>query len=235
MPNTFSYRIFPLGDSALTLELGNELNEKINQQVIARFRQLQEEPIPYMIEAVPAYSTLTIYYDMIAVRKIADPGITSYEWMKEQVLKKLEQPVKVNTMNSDTIRIPVCYEGEFAPDMQVLAGFKNCTPEEVIQLHVSRTYRVYMLGFLPGFAYMGEVDEKITMPRRAKPGMVKPGSIGIAGKQTGIYPLPSPGGWHIIGRTPLKLFDAHKEQPTLLKAGDYVQFFSIGKNEFANY
>src|SRR4026207_406032 len=108
MNNPVSYRIFPLGDSALTLELGSEINEKINQQVIARFRQLQDQPIPYMIEAVPAYSTLTIYYDMIAVRKFVDPGITTFEWMKEQLVNRLDQPIEPNTLNTDTIKIPVC-------------------------------------------------------------------------------------------------------------------------------
>jgi inhibitor of KinA len=233
--NPLPYRIFPLGDSALTLELGDQINEKINQQVIGRFRQLQEQPLPKMIEAVPAYSTLTIYYDVIEIRKIADPDITAFEWMKEQLEKRLAQPVEESSINVETIKIPVCYEGDFAPDLPLLASTKNSTVDEVIQLHISRSYRVYMLGFLPGFAYMGEVDEKITMPRKTKPGIVKPGSIGIAGKQTGIYPLASPGGWHIIGRTPLKLFDAQKDLPTLLKAGDIVQFYSIGINEFANY
>ena len=116
--------------------------------------------------------------------------------------------------------------------MQPLASTKNILVDEVIQIHVSKKYKVYMLGFLPGFPYMGAVDEQIAMPRKATPVNIKEGSVGIAGKQTGIYPLASPGGWQIIGRTPLSLFDTTREEPTLLRAGDIVQFYSISKNEF---
>jgi inhibitor of KinA len=113
-----------------------------------------------------------------------------------------------------------------------VAAANDISPEEVIALHTSKTYRVFMLGFLPGFAYMGQVDEKIAMPRKPQPVNIAAGSVGIAGRQTGIYPLDSPGGWQIIGKTPLKLFDAEREDPVLLQAGDHVQFFSISKNDF---
>lgn len=226
------YYIFPLGDSALTIDFGNRIDEAINKEVIARFNQLQQQPLPGMIEVVPAYSSLTIYYDVLALRKKITANQTVYEWMKERAEERLQQPVLQNEVAERLIKIPVCYEDEFALDIYYLASTKNIAVEEVIQLHTSKNYKVYMLGFLPGFSYMGEVDEKIAMPRKPQPENIVAGSVGIAGKQTGIYPLVSPGGWQIIGRTPLKLFDAIRDEPTLLRAGDMVQFYSISKNEF---
>jgi inhibitor of KinA len=135
-------------------------------------------------------------------------------------------------MSSPLIRIPVCYDPAFAPDMIRLSAAKKCTPEELIGLHTAATYKVYMLGFLPGFAYMGGTDERIAMPRKPQPVKVMAGSVGIAGRQTGIYPLDSPGGWHIIGRTPLRMFDPAAKKPVLLNTGDRVQFYTISKNEF---
>ncbi len=229
------YRIFPLGDSAITIDYGNTINESINKEVMARFNQLQKKSFPGLIEMIPAYSSLTIYYDVIALKKKINNDVTVFEWIKEQLEEKLKIPVQENIVTERVVRIPVCYEAEFSPDLQQLAAAKNITVDEVIQIHTSCNYKVYMLGFLPGFAYMGEVDEKIVMPRKLQPQNVVAGSVGIAGKQTGIYPLASPGGWQIIGRTPLRLFDAGREEPVLLKAGDAVEFYSISKNEFKNY
>ena len=193
---------------------------------------MREQPLPGMIEAIPAYSSLTVYYNVYELRRKMNPGKTVFEWMKEQVEEKMKMPVQVKMITERLVKIPVCYDGEFATDIHRLAAAKNITVEEVIQIHTSINYKVYMLGFLPGFAYMGEVDERITMPRKPQPQNVVAGSVGIAGNQTGIYPLASPGGWQIIGRTPLKLFNKAREEPTLLSAGDMVQFSSIGKNEF---
>ena len=229
------YRIFSLGDSALTIDFGNTINEGINKEVIARFNQLQQDPLTGIIETVPAYSTLTIYYNVLLLRKLVPSGSTVFEWMKEQLEEKLKIPVQEYVMAERIIRIPVCYEDDFSPDLRQQAAAKNIAVDEVIQIHTSSCYKVYMLGFLPGFAYMGEVDEKIIMPRKSQPQNVVAGSVGIAGKQTGIYPLASPGGWQIIGRTPLKLFDMVREEPVLLKAGFTVQFYVINKNEFKNF
>jgi len=228
----FTYRIFPLGDAAVTVDFGNCIDESINKEVIARFNQLQQQPLPGMIEVVPAYSSLTVYYDMMALRKKNPLHQTLYEWMQQQLEERLQQPVPPGQITGRQLIIPVCYDQEFAGDIQQLAATKNISIDEVIQIHTGKPYKVYMLGFLPGFAYMGEVDEKIAMPRKPHPVNIEAGSVGIAGKQTGIYPLSSPGGWQIIGRTPLKLFKASEEEPTLLKAGDTVQFYSISKNEF---
>lgn len=231
-PPDFPYRIFPLGDAAITIDFGNRINEAINNEVITRFTQLQQDSLPGMIEAVPAYSSLTVYYDVIALKKKTTSGQTVFDWVKQQLEVRLQQPVLQNEMTGRFVKIPVCYENEFAPDMQHLTKTKNIPVDEAIQIHTSKVYRVYMLGFLPGFAYMGELDEKIAMPRKSQPVKMTAGSVGIAGRQTGIYPLVSPGGWQIIGRTPLKLFDGNSNEPTLLKTGDTVQFYSITANDF---
>ena len=234
---TLPYRIFPHGDSAITVDFGNTINEAVNNEIIARFNELKQYPLPGMIEAVPAYSSLTIYYDVVKVKKSfpAGPGHTAFESIKQQLEEKLQHPVQQNKVTQRLIKIPVCYEEEYALDIQQLSATKQISAEEIIQIHTSKNYKVYMLGFLPGFAYMGEVDERIAMPRKSHPVNIIAGSVGIAGNQTGIYPIASPGGWQIIGRTALKLFDANKEEPTLLKSGDMVQFYSITKNEIKSY
>ena len=247
---TIPYRIFPLGDSAVTVDFGNGIDEAINKEVIARFNQWQQQPLPGMIESTPAYSTITVFYDIMALKKKILPGQTAYDWMRKQLEERLQQPLQQDQIKERRIQIPVCYDEAFAMDIHSLAATKNIPVEEVIRIHSSKDYKVYMLGFLPGFAYMGEVDEGIAMPRKPQPVNVAAGSVGIAGRQTGIYPLASPGGWQIIGRTPLKLFGAsptlspkkesgvsenaetRHDGPTLFRAGDTVQFYSITKNEF---
>lgn len=229
------YRIFPLGDAAFTIDLGNVIDEDINRKVLALFNHLSAHPFTGMIEAVPAFTSVTVYYDIFQISKKLPAGKSVYDFVNEQLNERLQQSLPVDNADSRYISIPVCYDKEFAPDTDRVAKENNISIEDVIQLHLSKQYRVYMLGFLPGFAYMGEVDERIGMARKPQPELVAAGSIGIAGRQTGVYPLASPGGWQIIGRTPLKLFDAIKDEPTLLKAGDTVQFISITKNEFENY
>jgi inhibitor of KinA len=229
------YRIFPLGDTAVTVDFGNIIDETINRKVLTLFNRLSTLPIQGMTEAVPAYSSLTVYYDVFTTGKMIQADKTVYQFIADQLNERLQQTLPENDTASDLISIPVCYEREFAPDIEYLAKEKNISIDELISIHTSRPYRVYMLGFLPGFSYMGEVDDRIATSRKPQPVNVAAGSVGIAGKQTGIYPLVSPGGWQIIGRTPLKLFDKEKEEPVLLKAGDMVQFVSISKNEFENY
>jgi inhibitor of KinA len=230
-----AYRIFPLGDAAITIDFGNSINETINQKVLAGFAHLQKYPLPGIVEAVPAYSSLTLHYDISVLRKLVPPSQLIYDWVKEQLEQKLSFIGESAIIPGKTIRIPVCYEGEMAPDLETLATSRETSAEEVVRIHSSSLYRVYMLGFLPGFAYLGQVDEKISMPRKQQPAIVAAGSVGIAGSQTGIYPFSSPGGWQIIGRTPLILFDAAKEDPALIKAGDMVQFYPITTHEFENY
>ncbi|HEY5970331.1 MAG TPA: 5-oxoprolinase subunit PxpB [Chitinophagaceae bacterium] len=227
-----SYKISSLGETALIVDFGNTIDESINKMVHSLFYQLQHDPIPGMIEAVPGYSSLTIYYDIPFIRNILNKQITAFEWVSES-LKKFIPKENIETGDPQIlIKVPVCYEIEYAPDLGFIASQNKISPGEVIYLHTSTTYHIYMLGFLPGFAYMGMVDEKLSSSRKQKPVFVEAGSIGIAGKQTGIYPFRSQGGWQIIGRTPLKLFDKEKINPVLFKAGDKVQFHSITKDEF---
>ncbi|MES1216344.1 MAG: 5-oxoprolinase subunit PxpB [Bacteroidota bacterium] len=236
MPGQPAYTIFPLGDNALTIDFGNSIDEAINQKVLALFHSLKENPFADIIEVVPAYSSLTIYYDMLLSGKCKPNQGTAYDEMKERTEKRLQQSLPENNLPSQFLKIPVCYDKEFALDIDELAAFRNITPEEIIQIHTSKVYTVYMLGFLPGFSYMGKVVDEISMPRKINPRQkVEAGSVGIAGQQTGIYPLASPGGWQIIGRTPVKLFDTDNKDLTLLKPGDTVQFYSISKDEFNSY
>lgn len=228
-----SYKIFPLGDNAIIIDFGNIIDEHINKLVHSVFFRLQNDPMPGMIEAIPAYSSLTIFYDILLVRDhISNKNETAFNWISD----KLKQYISAESLETGDpellVDIPVCYEKEYGTDLDFIASQNNITVEEIIQIHSSATYRVYMLGFLPGFAYMGLVDEKISSPRKAQPAPVEPGSIGIAGRQTGIYPFKSPGGWQIIGRTPLKLFDKQKLNPVLFKPGDNVKFHAITKDEF---
>lgn len=226
-----SYHIFPLGDTAITIDFGNRIDEQVNEEVIRIFNNWKQYPLEGVVEIVPAYSSLTVYYDPVKIMR-HPAHAPAFEWIKQQVHQRLQQSLPASEAGHQTIRIPVCYDKELAPDLLAFAATKKITTDELISLHTTNMYRVYMLGFLPGFSYMGEVDEKIAAPRKSQPVHVAAGSVGIAGRQTGIYPMESPGGWQIIGRTPLQLFDSDKEQPTLLKMGDHVQFYSISIQEY---
>jgi inhibitor of KinA len=235
MAEHLSYRIFPLGDSAITLDFGNRIDEKLNDKIIVLYQSLTKRPLAGMIEAVPAYSSITVYYDPLKLHGIFDnssPG----EMIRKEFEKRCNESLPESPMTAALKKIPVCYDAEFGCDLEEVATAKNISIDELIRIHNAKTYRVYMLGFLPGFPYMGETDERISIPRRTKPRQkVEAGSVGIAGRQTGIYPLNSPGGWQILGRTPLKLFDSQRTELTLLNAGDSVQFYPISKDEFENY
>jgi len=235
MPEKSDYIIFPLGDHALTVDFGNSISDAHHFRVLNLFRDLREHPLPGMVEAVPAYSSLTIYYKPLKLMKKMPAHHTVYETMK----LALEERLVVETIHTPApgrlIRIPVCYEEPYAMDLAVQSEKLGIPAAEIIRLHLSLKYKVYMLGFIPGFSYMGEVDEKIAMPRKATPVIVEPGSVGIAGRQTGIYPFSSPGGWNILGRTPVLLFDPHSPEPVLLQVGDSVEFYQISQDEFENY
>lgn len=227
--------IFPLGDHALTIDFGNQPDEQLHARVIALQQVLQANPLPGILEMVPAYSSLTLYYDYQALSKYCTPGQTIYSWLKSAVTGRLDTGITIQEAGSRLIRVPVCYEGAMAPDLPALEAATGLTAAEIIRIHTGTRYRVYMLGFLPGFAYMATLDERIAMPRKTKPRNIAAGSVGIAGLQTGIYPLASPGGWQIIGRTPLTLFDKDREDPALFRAGDQVEFYSIKESEFSTY
>jgi len=229
------YTIFPLGDTALLIDFGNEIDEAVNKKVLRLFQQLKNASISYISDLIPAYSSLTIYYDVAMVYHDKEEEKTAFETMAELVEQLSRRDQNDTTGQNRTIKIPVCYTGAYATDLDYLAKEKKITKEEAIHIHTSKTYRVYMIGFLPGFSYMGQVDPQLAIPRKAEPQNVKAGAVGIAGVQTGIYPLDAPGGWQIIGRTPLKLFDKEKVQPVLLEPGDEIKFYSITEDEFENY
>jgi inhibitor of KinA len=231
-----SYIIYPLGETALTLDFGNVIDAEINKWVLALFKKLQTLALPFLLDIVPAYASLTIYYDVVQVQPLLHDNQTAAHAM-QALLENMVASLETESNGAPrAVRIPVCYSNTYAPDLKALACTKGMKTEDVIALHIGQTYRVYMIGFMPGFPYMGEVNEKIAMTRKEQPRLrVEAGSVGIAGRQTGIYPLATPGGWQIIGRTPVQLFDPSQPEPTMLRPGDEVQFYSITEDEFESY
>ncbi len=227
----FAYHIYPLGDSGLTIELGKEINAIINQQVQQLFHQLKQNAIPFVTDIIPAYSSVSLIYNTHSIRKCF-PQEQAFDYVKKQLIERLLTLESIQ-INTSIKHIPVCYDQSLGPDIISVAAYASITIEELIRLHTATIYTVYMIGFLPGFPYMASVDKKIQMPRKAKPQLIVPaGTVGIAGEQTGIYPLDSPGGWQLIGQTPLLLFDVSKEIPCLLEPGQQVQFYAISLSEF---
>lgn len=227
MPNE-SYRIFPLGDSALTVEFGNAISPELNQKAIALANRIENNPFPGLVETVPAYTTTTIFYDLLVVRQSFSEFPTAYEAVRRLVSGLVEDIDVSNSEDARTVEIPVIFDRESEFDLSYVAAEHGLSIDQVIDIFTSTTYRVYMLGFLPGFSYMGEVDERIATPRKENPRMRVPkGSVGIAGKQTGIYSLESPGGWQIIGRTEVEMFTPEEENPTYLRPGDKVKFLEV--------
>jgi len=235
MTSTIPYHIFPLGDSAITVDFGNRISPGLNNAVMKLYHNLAAAPLPGMEGVVPGYSSLTVQYDLLFCAGQCPQGRTVFEWMGELLDLRVRKLDYEEMALSREIIVPVCYDPSFAPDLEALAREKGLSVEEVIYLHSLHPYRVYLLGFLPGFSYLGETDERLAMPRKMQPVQVQAGSIGIAGRQTGIYSLSSPGGWQIIGRTPLKLFDKDSDNLTLLKPGDSIKFISIRKDEFKDH
>lgn len=224
-------QIYELGDQALTIEWSSTINEAANQKVMQAFRYWQNNPIVGVTDIIPAYSSLTLVYDAAIIQQ-QSRGLSPSTWLSQQInsVNGLEATPPEET---GPLIVPVCYDPSIAPDLEFAAEFANCSIEEFIQIHSSRTYKVYMLGFLPGFAYMASIDKKIRLPRKETPRkLVSAGSVGIAGEQTGIYPLDAPGGWQLIGKTPISLFDISKENPCFFKPGDRVKFESISLDAF---
>lgn len=234
MPEQNSYQLFALGETALVIDFGNIIDEEKNRQVHQLYYKLTKNPFPGMIEAVPAYSSLTIFYDILFIQKKFNPASSVFEWVKNSIVTFLSEDLKIETKISGSVRIPVCYDLQFGKDLPSIAEKNKLSLEEIIKLHTDKSYRVYMLGFIPGFPYMAAVDERIASPRKKEPVMVEAGSVGIAGRQTGIYPFNSPGGWQIIGQTPIRLFNKDEREVTLFKPGDLVSFYSITIDEFKN-
>ncbi len=217
-------RIRPAGDQALLVEFGAEINPRINRQVHEFAHRAGVHKISGIGEMVSSYCSVLVYFDPLHLS-----FSQTASWVKEFLSPK---PSETDSP-SEIKRIPVLYGGEFGPDISFVADHNQITVDEVIRLHTGETYLVYVVGFSPGFAAMGSVPLKIQAPRLASPRTKVPsGAVGIGGQQTGIYAVESPGGWQLIGRTPLILFDLHKDPPSFFQAGDYARFYAIDEKEF---
>lgn len=211
------FRIVTAGDSAVFVEFEECIDAEVNGRVVALAEAIEAERIGGVRDVVPTFRSVAIYFD---------PLRTDVGRLSERLDRAAADACPAVTMAREPIRIPVWYGGAFGPDLEEVARCAGMTQAEVITLHAAPVYRVFMLGFVPGFAYMGTVDPRIAAPRRSNPRLRVPtGSVGIAGGQTGIYPSETPGGWQLIGRTPLTPFDPSRAEPFLLKAGDAVQFY----------
>ncbi|WP_438482781.1 5-oxoprolinase subunit PxpB [Oleiharenicola lentus] len=227
-------QITPLGDNALMLELGDTIDERTHKRVQESWRALAAAPLPGVSELVPAYTTVTVFYDPTAVVQAGAPWDGIVDWLGARVRERLKNPPKMEKSKPRTVEIPVCYGGEFGPDLETVAKHAKLSAEEVIKRHAKVDYLVYVVGFSPGFPYLGGLPKELATPRLTKPRTSVPvGSVGIGGLQTGIYPLATPGGWNLIGRTPVKLFRPTENPPVLLQAGDRVKFRAITAPEFA--
>ena len=218
------YRIVAAGDSAIFVEFEDRIDPGVNARTIAFAEAINAANVAGVRDVVPTYRSTAIYFD---------PLRTDSAVLMASVEREAGRPALAPAATVAPVRIPVCYGGELGPDLAGVAAFAKADEEDVVRLHADGTYRVFMLGFVPGFAYLGTVDPRIAMPRHATPRVRVPcGSVGIAGIQTGVYPAETPGGWQLIGRTPLKPFDPFRDPPFLMKAGDSVQFYPIERHEY---
>jgi len=221
-------RFLTLGDSALTVELGDHIDRDLASKVTAidhlLSREVADGRFAGVIETVPTYRSLTVIFDPLVLSRAA---------LKTRLLDLLEDTVDTVDRDLRCWRLPVCYDAEYGPDLASVAAAKGLTPAEVVSLHAGQHYMVYMIGFLPGFPYMGDLDPALLLPRRNIPRVRVPvGSVAITGRQTAIYPWESPGGWHLLGRCPLPLFDAGRAEPALLAQGDRVEFEPVSIERF---
>lgn len=224
MLNPVFPRFATLSDRALVVHLGDQIDTAMFRAVRSMSRQLEANPPAGMVEVVPAFTTVAVYYDPLCT---SEAELTSHINGLESLLDSTAEPPP------RIVEIPVCYGGEFGSDLEFVAKHARISTSEVIEVHSAADYLVHMIGFAPGFPYLGGMSSKISTPRRSSPRLrIPPGSVGIAGDQTGIYPLETPGGWQLIGRTPLALFRPEQDPPTLLQAGDVVRFRSITPQQF---
>lgn len=217
--------ISPLGDAAVVVSFGDDIDPDTHQKVLAFAEGLDSSPPSGMVEYIPAFTTVTAIYD---------PLVSTYDEFSAAIQAALDKigPAAAH-LQREPIDIPVCYGDEFGPDLDFVAAHNEITPDEVIEIHSGETYLVYMIGFAPGFPYLGGMSPRIAAPRLDTPRRAVPvGSVGIAGNQTGVYSIATPGGWRLIGRTPLQLFRPTARRPSLLQAGDHVRFVPIPRAEY---
>jgi inhibitor of KinA len=219
-----AHRIVPAGDSAVIVEFADRIDAAVNAQAVALAESVRAASLSGVRDVVPTFCSVAVYFD---------PLRTDVHALVDRLDREAAREAPEPALAARPIRVPVCYGGAFGPDLAEVARFARMSEAEIIELHSAPVYRVFMLGFVQGFAYMGTVDARIAAPRRATPRVRVPaGSVGIAGLQTGIYPSESPGGWQLIGRTPVKPFDVGRLQPSLLKPGDAVRFYRIEAGDY---
>ncbi len=225
-------RLYPLGDAALVLEFGDSISPGTHRAIQAFSAHLSQHPFAGLREVVPAFTTLTVYYDPWQASE--NGHYAPYDRVAGQLRALLAAPAAAEAAaETATVEIPVCYGGKFGPDLAFVAEHTGLSPDEVIARHCAPDYLVHMIGFAPGFPYLGGLDAALATPRKAQPRPLVPaGAVGIAGPQTGIYSLPTPGGWQLIGRTPLRLFNPAWAQPSRLQAGQPLRFVPISIAEF---
>jgi KipI family sensor histidine kinase inhibitor len=212
-----------MGDRSLLVELGDTISPDVNRRVQQLMLQLQQAPLPGVREIAPGYRSLLVVYDPLT--------IAAAELM-ERIAEAAAQQGLAGLPQAKLLTVPVFYGGDYGPDLEGVAGHLGISSDEVIRLHTETVYRVYMIGFTPGYPYMGELPAALAVPRRSTPRTRVPkGSVGIAQRQTGIYPVESPGGWQIIGWTPIELFDPSRQLPSLLEMGDRVKFEAVRQVE----
>ena len=219
------FNITIAGDSAINLEFAKTISPQTSGMIRVAAQTLTDDPIPGVTELVPTFCSLMVTYD---------PCVIGYDELCQRVQGKLRNLAAAEAGVKRIVVIPVCYGGEFGPDLPTVAHHAGMSEQDVVSLHCAHDYLIDMLGFLPGFAYLGGLDPRLHTPRLAEPRTEIPaGSVGIGGAQTGIYPLPSPGGWQIIGRSPLRPYDAEREPAFLYAAGDSIEFEAISPDEYA--
>lgn len=217
-------KILTAGDSSILIEFGKEISPEINARITAVVHLIKEQHIVGVVDVIPAFTSLLVNYD---------PRVLSYSQLRKRLEKLLTIDVAAGTSARMIIEIPVCYGGTYGPDLDYIAEHAGLAKDEVVKIHASRDYLIYMLGFLPGFSYLGGLDERVHTPRLANPRIkIRAGSVGIGGSQTGIYPMDSPGGWQLLGMTPVKTYDPEREIPILYEAGDYIRFVPVTEAEY---
>ena len=217
-------RILTAGDSSLLIEFGNEISPEINRRIAAVVELMREQHIEGVVDVIPAFCSLLVNYD---------PRVAGYEKMKKRLESLVRVDIKVGQTKRKIFEIPVLYGGEYGPDLASIADHAGISEDEVVLIHSSKDYLIYMLGFLPGFCYLGGLDERIHTPRLSNPRLrIRAGSVGIGGSQTGIYPLDSPGGWQLMGMTPINTYDPEREIPILVEAGNYIRFVPIDEEQY---
>jgi len=217
-------KILTVGDSSILIEFGKEISPQINSKIAAVVKLMRAQQVKGIIDMIPSFCALLINYDS---------RVISYNTLKTRIEGVLKLDAEVEAAVARVFEIPVCYGGKYGPDLDNIAKHAEITTKEVIEIHSSSDYLIYMLGFLPGFPYLGGLDERIHIPRLPSPRITIPaGSVGIGGAQTGIYPLDSPGGWQLLGQTPVKTYDAESEVPILFEAGDYIRFVPVSEKEY---